>query len=119
MAMNVSEIAKQLEVKEFRDKNYKQSAIYIRYADQIVVTKIIFGGDNHADYLTLIIYKNGTFDFKSRKEQLRKGSKNPLIGRYNYDTIMNAIENKNKSDLEKFKYIIRLISIYSKIIGGM
>jgi len=116
----MSEFPKQLVVNEFRDKNYKQDAIYIRYANQIILSEI-FGYSQK--FLTVMINKDGSFDFKIRKGpqniELKKGLKNTLIEKYNYDSIMDAIENKNKSDLQNLKYIIRLISIYSKIAGGV
>jgi len=111
----MTEIARQLERKEFKVEGYKQRAIYLRYIDQIVVSTVF--GDN--DYLTLIVYKDGTFDFKHKKEQLKKGSKNPLVGRYNYESIMNSIENKRKSDLQNLKYIVNLIYVFSKLVGGV
>jgi len=115
----MAEIARQLEAKEFRDKNYKQNAIYIRYADQIILSEIY----GYSKFLTVMINKDGSFDFKigrgTQNIELKKGLKNTLIEKYNYDSIMDALENKNKSDLQNFKYIIRLISIYSKIVGGV
>ena len=70
-----------------------------------------------------MINKDGTFDFKigrgPQNIELKKGLKNALIEKYNYDSIMDAVENKNKSDLQNLKYIIRLISIYSKIAEGV
>jgi len=114
----MTEIARQLEAKEFRDKNYKQNVIYIRYANQIILSEI-FGYSQK--FLTVMINKDGSFDFKIRRGpqniELKKGLKNTLIEKYNYESIMDAVENKNKSDLENFKYIILLISIYSKIVG--
>jgi len=113
----MAEIARQLEAKEFKDKSYKQNAIYIRYANQIILIEMF----EDSKFLTLMINKDGTFDFKIGRGphniELKKGLKNTLIEKYNYDSIMDAVENKNKSDLQNLKYIIRLISIYSKIAG--
>jgi len=113
------EIARQLAMKDIRVKNYKQNVIYFRYANQIILVEM-FGGSK---FRTLMINKDGTFDFKIGRGphniELKKGLKSTLIEKYNYDSIMNAVENKNKSDLQNLKYIIRLISIYSKIAGGV
>ena len=113
------EIARQLAMKDIRVKNYKQNVIYFRYANQIILVEMLGG----SKFLTLMINKDGTFDFKIGRGphniELKKGLKNILIEKYNYDSIMNAIENKNKSDLQNLKYIIRLISTYYKIARGV
>jgi len=119
--MRIMEIAKQLVAKEFRDKNYKQRVVYIRYKKEILIS-FIYGAN---DYISVIIYKSGIFgskfDFKNETEEgykdLNEGLKNTLVEFYNYESIMNSIENKRKTDLQNFIYLANIIYNFSKIAG--
>jgi len=106
---------KQLVAKEFRAKDH--NAFYFRYESAIDVSVVL----GRYKIINTTIYKNGTFDLKIVKgpidKEVKKGLKNTLIKRYNYDSIMDSFENKRKSDLQNFNYIYNLIHKFFKIAG--
>jgi len=106
---------KQLVAKEFRTKD--NTSFYFRYESAIDVSVVL----GRYKVINATIYKNGTFDLKIVRgptdEKVKKGLKNTLIRRYNYDSIMDSFENKRKSDLQNFNYIYNLIHKFFKIAG--
>jgi len=68
---------------------------------------------------SITIYKNGTFDYKTsasyRVVEAKKDLKNPLINKYNYNSIKDFVENGNHSGRKILDYIYLLIADFSKI----
>jgi len=106
----------------------KEKGRYYRYSNAILLEGFINGW---YDYIVSVIYKNGNFDYDHRKlfptsepHRLKEKSfkklnlKNPLIEKYNYESVKDYFENGNKNDAELIDYIFKANEEYAKIIEG-
>jgi len=80
---------------------------YKRYADSIKISNYSIDVDAS---VFVVIYKNGTFDIKTKKgNSLVINEKNiSLDKKYSYDLIKKFLES-NRSDKSKFSYLFKMI----------
>jgi len=86
---------------------------YVRDSKRI---KLSFSGKNV--YFSVIIYKDGTFDYKSKNTKKEK-IKNTLEDKYNYESIKNFVEDKrnSKSKSKISEYLYNIIDELPKSAG--
>ena len=106
----------------------KEKGRYYRYVNAILLEGFINGW---YDFIVSVIYKNGNLDYDHDKafptsepntfkhKHIKKlNLKNPLIEKYNYESVKDYFENGNKSDAELIDYIFKANEEYAKIIEG-
>jgi len=90
-------------------------ARYLRTDDMI---KISYSGWMYRYSIT--IYKNGTFDYETsasyRVVEAKKDLKNPLINKYNYNSIKDFVEKEKHSSRKVMDYLYRLIMDLSGVV---
>jgi len=91
------------------------SGYYVRDPDKI---KISFSGE--AVNYVVVIYKNGTFDYRysnifSGDKIPKEGLNNTLSDKYNYDTIKNFVENKRNSKRKISDFLYHIVYELSKV----
>jgi len=73
------------------------------------------------NYYFLVIYKNGKFDYEETlfnsysDKEIKKGLKNTLIDKYNYNSIKDFVENGNHSSRKVLDYLYRVVIDFSKV----
>jgi len=69
---------------------------------------------------SITIYKNGTFDYERYAsygvKEGKKGLKNPLINKYNYNSIKDFVEKGKHSSRKVMDYLYRLIMDLSGVV---
>jgi len=103
---------------------------YIKHRNEIVVESYDL---KTQDFFLLVFLKDGKIEYKHYKARsltaIEQGddvntikeiwnAENPLIEKYNYDTIKDYIEHGNKTQAEILKYILSIHNEYFKIIEG-
>ena len=93
------------------------SGYYVRDPDKI---KISFSGE--AVNYVVVIYRNGTFDYKyinrfSEDNITKEGLNNTLSGKYNYDSIKNFVEKKRNSKSKVSEFLYNVVYDLSKVAG--
>jgi len=90
-------------------------ANYLRTNEMI---KISYSGWMY--WYSITIYKNGTLDYERYAsygtKEVKEGLKNPLIDKYNYNSIKNFVEKGKHNSRKVMDYLYNLIMDLSSVV---